>query len=199
MNTPQTTGAADSRMTAPVIGWTEGDGSGHDGYHVADYFRDGRYLGPDEHGIEPIFGTGTADSAQHTPGLITGGGWMVVPHPLLAGKSPHHASRFVMTRDAQIRIADPNPDIRSWQDWDRAWELENGVIICEMRDSSRQAANARLIAAAPDLLAALAMLADWADQSAVALGDDHPLAAESDWVISAARAAIFRAKLEAGK
>lgn len=34
-------------------GWTEGDGSGHAGYHVDDYFRDGVYLGPDEHGIEP--------------------------------------------------------------------------------------------------------------------------------------------------
>jgi hypothetical protein len=55
-------------------------------------------------------------------------------------------------------------------------------------------ADADLFAAAPDLLAALAMLADWADQSAVALGDDHPLAAESDWVISAARDAIARAK-----
>jgi hypothetical protein len=65
MNTPQNTGAADPRMTAPVIGWTEGDGSGHDGYNVADYFRDGRYLGPDEHGIEPIFGTVAADSAQN--------------------------------------------------------------------------------------------------------------------------------------
>lgn len=35
-------------------GWTVGDGTGHEGYHFADYFRDGIYLGPDEHGIEPI-------------------------------------------------------------------------------------------------------------------------------------------------
>lgn len=36
-------------------GWTRGDGSGHDGYRFADYFgRDGTYLGPDEHGIEPM-------------------------------------------------------------------------------------------------------------------------------------------------
>lgn len=37
------------------IGWTDGDGSGHEGYHWQDYFAaDGRYLGADEHGIEPI-------------------------------------------------------------------------------------------------------------------------------------------------
>lgn len=36
-------------------GWTDGDGSGHEGYHVEDYFRNGVYLGPDEHGIEPTF------------------------------------------------------------------------------------------------------------------------------------------------
>jgi hypothetical protein len=39
-----------------VSGWTEGDGTGHQGYHVEDYFtRDGAYLGPDQHGIEPLF------------------------------------------------------------------------------------------------------------------------------------------------
>ena len=43
-----------SKLTC--TGWTEGDGSGHDGYNVADYFTaDGTYLGPDECGIEPIF------------------------------------------------------------------------------------------------------------------------------------------------
>ena len=34
-----------------VAGWT-GD---HEGYDVGDYFRDGRYLGPDMHGVEPAF------------------------------------------------------------------------------------------------------------------------------------------------
>lgn len=42
--------------TLSHIGWTKGDGSGHEGYHVSDYFGDlGEYLGPDEHGIEPVF------------------------------------------------------------------------------------------------------------------------------------------------
>ena len=38
------------------VGWSTGDGSGSDGYQVADYFDSrGRYRGPDAHGIEPIF------------------------------------------------------------------------------------------------------------------------------------------------
>lgn len=28
---------------------------GMDGYSVADYFDNGRYLGPDIHGVEPLF------------------------------------------------------------------------------------------------------------------------------------------------
>lgn len=36
-------------------GWTKGDGTGREGYNVADYFRDGIYQGADEHGIEPEF------------------------------------------------------------------------------------------------------------------------------------------------
>lgn len=38
-----------------LMGWTEGDGSGSDGYNLSDYFdRHGVYLGPDDYGIEPI-------------------------------------------------------------------------------------------------------------------------------------------------
>ena len=38
------------------IGWTDGDGTGNEGYNVGNYFDScGRYIGPDEHGIEPIF------------------------------------------------------------------------------------------------------------------------------------------------
>ncbi|NCX99975.1 MAG: hypothetical protein EBX35_15730, partial [Planctomycetia bacterium] len=36
-------------------GWTTGDGTGADGYRAGDYFDSrGVYLGPDEHGIEPV-------------------------------------------------------------------------------------------------------------------------------------------------
>lgn len=42
-----------------LVGWTSGDGSGHDGYSHLDYFDSrGVYRGPDEHGIEPIFADG---------------------------------------------------------------------------------------------------------------------------------------------
>ena len=41
--------------TLELTGWTAGDGTGNEGYSCWDYFCDGRYLGPDEHGIEPLF------------------------------------------------------------------------------------------------------------------------------------------------
>jgi hypothetical protein len=51
-----TKGQKYSVATLSCIGWTTGDGTGTEGYNVADYFRaDGSYLGADEHGIEPIF------------------------------------------------------------------------------------------------------------------------------------------------
>lgn len=37
-----------------LLGWTEGDGTGAEGYCLGDYFDAyGHYLGPDAHGIEP--------------------------------------------------------------------------------------------------------------------------------------------------
>lgn len=37
-------------------GWTDGDGTPTDGYYFGYYFdAGGEYLGPDSHGIEPIF------------------------------------------------------------------------------------------------------------------------------------------------
>ena len=38
-----------------LTGWTTPDGHAPDGYSVCDYFADGKYLGPDQYGIEPIF------------------------------------------------------------------------------------------------------------------------------------------------
>lgn len=35
-----------------AVGWTSGDGVG---LHVEDYFRGGKYLGPDDDGVEPIW------------------------------------------------------------------------------------------------------------------------------------------------
>lgn len=42
-----------SKLT--LVGWTDGDGSGHEGYEFAAYFTlNGQYVGPDHHGIEPV-------------------------------------------------------------------------------------------------------------------------------------------------
>jgi hypothetical protein len=49
-----TVGAPYDTDELDLLGWTEGDGSGSDGYNIYDYFRNGLYIGPDEHGIEPI-------------------------------------------------------------------------------------------------------------------------------------------------
>jgi hypothetical protein len=51
-------------MCDMCVGWTHGDGSGHEGYNAADYFDSvDRYLGPDAHGIEPIFREMTDEEA----------------------------------------------------------------------------------------------------------------------------------------
>jgi hypothetical protein len=50
-----------------LVGWTTGDGSGHEGYSCWSYFgADGRYLGPDGHGIEPIFEREEDETCHHT-------------------------------------------------------------------------------------------------------------------------------------
>jgi hypothetical protein len=48
-----------------LVGWTEGDGTGHEGYALAYYFdAAGRYLGPDGHGIEPCIERTDADHGE---------------------------------------------------------------------------------------------------------------------------------------
>lgn len=42
-------------QTLHCVGWTGPELYVISGYHVEDYFRDGVYLGPDKHGIEPQF------------------------------------------------------------------------------------------------------------------------------------------------
>ena len=51
-----TIGETYDRAELTLTGWTEGDGAGTEGYAAECYFdADGRYLGPDVHGIEPVF------------------------------------------------------------------------------------------------------------------------------------------------
>ena len=51
---PLVPGARYDIDTIDIIGWTAGDGSGHDGYDWCRYFDGGVYIGPDQHGIEPV-------------------------------------------------------------------------------------------------------------------------------------------------
>lgn len=70
-----------------------------------------------------------------------------MPCPTHKGKHPCHDARWITTANAQVgRGAYGTND----------WHLEEGDLICMMRDHiAAPMANARLIAAAPDLLAAL--------------------------------------------
>lgn len=54
-------------MFSLFVCWSAGDGSGNVGYSVGDYFdENGRYLGPDQHGIEPLFRDQTdAETAEY--------------------------------------------------------------------------------------------------------------------------------------
>ena len=48
-----------------LVGWTDGDGSGADGYDMWAYFgADGEYLGADAHGIEPIVAANIAGKVK---------------------------------------------------------------------------------------------------------------------------------------
>ena len=58
MATTLTVGQTYDLDTLSFAGWTDGDGTGTGGYSCWDYFREGKYLGADEHGIEPLFDIG---------------------------------------------------------------------------------------------------------------------------------------------
>ena len=69
------------------VGWTRGDDSGHEGYDLWDYFSgDFAYLGPDMHGIEPVF-----DDEQDEP-ILSEGEWV------------EQLWAFVCAQDAETRI-----------------------------------------------------------------------------------------------
>jgi len=85
--------------------------------------------------------------SAHTPGP-----WFVVADPQWAGKHPNHASRFICNVQEFASVYPPT------EGEDDGWQVfhdENGRTICHMTDTVEIEANARLIAAAPELLEAL--------------------------------------------
>ncbi len=96
------------------------------------------------------------------------GPWKVVPCPIHAGKHPCHDARWIMTADTEVEMSDYVPD---------DWRLTQGSIVCQMRD--RDPRDAHLIAAAPELLAAIERLI-------------HPAADDSD--VEFAREVIAKAR-----
>lgn len=86
--------------------------------------------------------------------------WKVVPCPIHHGKHPCHDTRWIMTADAEVEMSDVPDD----------WRLASGSIICQMRDGDPR--DAHLVAAAPELRAALAGILTWWMESDG--GDDMP-------------------------
>lgn len=116
-----------------------------------------------------------------TPKPFTAGPWRVQADPVFTGEHPLHDNRFVTT-DHEF---DVHPDYAGEFEM-----LNGGEIICSLRDNECQAANARLIAAAPELLAALkVMVANQANLTHAGYTGDWE---QSDEVISS-RAAIRKA------
>ncbi len=95
------------------------------------------------------------DASAPANGAHTPGPWKILPDPIWTGKHPFHDSRHIATANAQVDYS--NLDALSTDEHLRKqWVLESGSLICDLRDSpEHMQANARLIASAPDLLAAL--------------------------------------------
>lgn len=89
-------------------GWTEGDGSGHYGYNVSDYFAtDGTYRGADEHGIEPEFTEATGDYSNYSIRVS------LDPEFWGSGCNPDTVEETVATFCAALRKQFPGLEARS--------------------------------------------------------------------------------------
>ena len=98
------------------------------------------------------------NESKHTPGP-----WHVVADPQWVGGHPLHQSRFICTRPEFETVIPPTPgEDDGWQVFHGA----GGVTICTMTDAIEQAANARLIAAAPTMFNYLTVLALGGDKQA---------------------------------
>ncbi len=119
----------------------------------------------------------TTAAVAHTPGP-----WKVMADPKNEGKHPFHDSRFIATANAFVEHSRYTDE----------WTLERGSLICEMRDGPT--ANARLISAAPELLAALQATVAQFDFTVAAMAKGQTVSISSLQNCSAAaRAAIAKA------
>ena len=116
---------------------------------------------------------------SHTPGP-----WKVERDPAFApGLHPYHEARYVTNGCATLG--------------DDFTEDPQAKIICALRDSEEQAANARLIAAAPELLKALedaASTLEFILPPARTLANAMKFGGTSYDALYAARAALAKAK-----
>ena len=119
----------------------------------------------------------------HTPGP-----WFVVPDPQWEGKHPNHASRYVCNVPQFAEVHPPVEGENS--DWN-IFHDQHGKTVCLMTDTLEITANACLIAAAPDLLAALSGIFDHAERTDAA--DLAELWGRMDDIRNLARAAISKA------
>lgn len=135
-------------MVDLCIGWTEGDGTGHEGYNAADYFNSrGQYKGPDEHGIEPIFRDLTDEEASHytaietqpvqfvheRPCTIFDGPWTL--HGSHPGTPPHSVICTLYGGTRVINIHGP--------EWSYGHRWNDPTLFDELAEMIRQAPEVR--------------------------------------------------------
>jgi hypothetical protein len=110
--TTPTAGNTYNLSSLKFVGWSDGDGTGHDGYAVEYYFdARGCYLGPDEHGIEPMFET--LLEAQENDGDFC----VIDPDGGVWWPSDDAAAEINASSDPKataIRIATENPMRGTW-------------------------------------------------------------------------------------
>jgi len=109
----------------------------------------------------------------HTPGP-----WFVVPDPQWEGKHPNHASRCICNVPQFAEVHPPTEGENG--EW-HVFHDQHGKTVCLMTDTLEITANARLIAAAPELLEAL----KWAlEQIADDLSPDHQDAFDAAFAVA---------------
>jgi len=86
----------------------------------------------------------------HTPGP-----WFVVPDPQWVGKHPNHASRCICNVPQFAEVHPPTEGENG--EW-HVFHDQHGKTVCLMTDTLEITANATLIASAPEMLAALALI-----------------------------------------